>query len=74
VGLALEFPLYIVMSHYHLGPKDLHGVSPYGFSLMFRWALAQKKAEADQMESSEPDSMKIESTSMSRPMPFSEGW
>ncbi len=74
MGLALEFPIYVVMSHYHLGPRDLDGVTPYGFSMMFKWALAQKKMEAEEAERSNPDSMKVESTSMNRPMPFSEGW
>ncbi len=39
--------------------------------------LKQKKIgkmEAEEAEQSNPDSMKVESTSMNRPMPFSEGW
>ena len=75
VGLALEFPIYLVMSHYHLGPKDLEGVSLEGFSLMFRWAMAHKQVEAEQMKDMDTaESTPIESTSMSKPMPFSEGW
>ena len=73
--MALEFPIYLVMSHYHLGPKDLEGVSPKGFSLMFRWAMAQKQIEAEQMKDMDTaESTPIESTSMSKPMPFSEEW
>lgn len=76
VGLALEFPIYLVMSHYHLGPKDLDDVSLGGFSLMFRWAMAQKQIEAEQMQegSTSAETMRIDSTNIGSPMPHSEGW
>jgi len=75
VGLALEFPLYMVMSHYHLGPKDLSEVSSEGFDMMFKWSMAHKQLEAQEMADADKEGKtQVGSTKMGKPMPFSEGW
>ena len=79
VGLALDAATYLVMSHYHIGPSELHRLSPGGFSQMFAWATAIEQVKGEQMEealndtssSSGGESLKVSSTSMNK-MPFSE--
>ncbi len=73
--MALEATTYFVMSHYGLGLRDLRGLSPEEFSMMLTWATASEQHKAEQAEEGQAQSqnkMKVGSTSMSRPMPFSD--
>jgi len=74
--LALEATTYFVMSHYGLGLRDLRGLSSEEFSFMLTWATAAEQYKAEQMEEGQTQSqnkMRIGSTSMAKPMPFSDG-
>ena len=76
VGLALESMQYFVMAHYRIGIKDLRDLSEEEFGLMFTWASAAERLKAEEMDdgAKSPSSMRVGSTDMGQPMPFSEGW
>jgi hypothetical protein len=74
--MALESAAYFVMHHYSLSLTDLDKLTPEGFSMMFTWAAASVKHQAEQSkdgQAASQDKMRIGSTDMSRPMPHSEG-
>lgn len=79
VGLALESMQYFVMAHYSIGIKDLRDLSEEEFGLMFTWASAAERLKAEEMDemkdgAKSPSSMRVGSTDMGSPMPFSEDW
>ena len=79
MGLALESMQYFVMIHYHLGPREVRDLTEEEFGMMFTWASAAEMLKADEMEemserTKSPSSMRVGSTDMGGPMPFSEGW